>query len=87
MILKYNNGRGAVLCDQCRVIIYSDFFDFELKAFSNLEIKNQEFFCKTCCYECFKNQWSIFLKEVDNISEEFSKNHREYLVKKYNVYT
>lgn len=48
-IFKYNNGRGALLCSQCGVIIKTgkDFTDYEWRALRG-EVEYAAKFCKEC---------------------------------------
>lgn len=48
MILKLNGGRGALLCDKCRVIVMEDFASYELKALIALSNTEGKWFCEEC---------------------------------------
>ena len=39
-IIKFNNGRGALLCNRCRVILKEDF--------NPSTIEDKEYFCIEC---------------------------------------
>ena len=73
MNLKFNNGNGALICDQCRVVIDSNFRDFEWRALLNLSEVEGDWFCKDCCSTSYKEQSQKFVDEVNRIAHEFSR--------------
>lgn len=63
-ILKYNGGKGAALCENCRVIVESDFADFELEAIRNLKVPC---FCSDCDKEKNKTFCDTFELAIDKV--------------------
>ena len=49
-IIKFNNGRGAILCNKCRVIIKEDLNKGEYEGKTDL------LFCKECYNELYNSQ-------------------------------
>ena len=49
-IIKFNNGRGAILCNKCRVIIKEDLNKEEYEGKTDL------LFCKECYNELYNSQ-------------------------------
>ena len=67
MILKFNNGRGALICEQCRIIVMSDFLDIEWEALNILNDQAYEWFCSKCCETCQQDQDQKFINIVNEI--------------------
>jgi hypothetical protein len=86
MILKFNNGNGALLCQHCKVIVMDNFVDYEWKALCNLNDQNNEWFCKDCDPKIQRQQDQLFVDEVNKIAEKYSSNRRNYLKTKYFSY-
>lgn len=83
MILKFNNGRGALLCEHCNIIIMENFLDYEWKALCSLNDKNMEWFCKECDPKGQQNQMNIYLNEIDFYAKSYSKEIQKRLKEKY----
>lgn len=81
MILKFNSGRGALLCEQCRVIVMEDLRDYEWSALRHLDEDGKTWFCKGCSPEdnIQKEQGFMFVNKVNEISGDFQKQHQEYI--------
>lgn len=83
MILKFNNGRGAVLCEQCSIIIMQDMRDYEWHALQNMNDAGKEWFCKSCAPDIQKEQSLDFLDEVDKIAPLYSREQRNKLNREF----
>ena len=51
-MLKFNGGKGAIICDRCRIIITDDCSNMSKKAF-DINVKKKRF-CITCIEKRFK---------------------------------
>lgn len=73
MILKFNNGRGALLCEHCSVIVMENMRDYEWQALTNMYESGYEWFCKTCAPDRQKSQALNFLDAVGKIADLYTK--------------
>lgn len=85
MILKYNNGRGALLCEHCRVIVMQDIRDYEWHALRELDNQDKKWFCKDCCDTCQHEQAVAFVETVNVIAPMYSENKQQELARKHNT--
>lgn len=83
MILKFNNSRGALLCDKCFVTVMEDFKDYEWRALNNLNVQSKQWFCKGCDCNIQRQQDQMFVDEVNKIADTYSMQQRTYLRRKY----
>ena len=67
MILKFNNGRGAILCDSCKVIIQENFHLYEWKALIKLAETEGDWFCKKCSPVNYAEQERKFVEQVSKL--------------------
>ena len=82
MILKFNNGRGALLCEQCSIIVMEDMKDYEWRALSDMEQNGYEWFCKECSPETQKQQGMDFVEEVNKHADKYAKSHQDYIARR-----
>ena len=81
MILKFNNGKGALCCDSCKKIVMERFYDYEYMALCKLNESGMEWFCEKCCVICQREQNEAFVKEVNSLDVELlNKKYRKSLV-------
>lgn len=62
--LKFNGGAGAVLCEQCRVIVHSHFNNIQWKALMDLDVPC---YCKNCDEEknlIFEQKYEVKINEL-----------------------
>jgi len=83
MNLKFNNGRGALICDQCSIIIMDRFFDYEWQALLEMQDKGFEWFCKSCCYACQNKQVETFINFCNEKALPSQKLYRKEIEKKF----
>jgi hypothetical protein len=60
-ILRFNNGRGAVTCEKCDIIVDQDFDKDEWDALCKL---NVPCYCKECNIDGYKKFKEEFQKEI-----------------------
>jgi hypothetical protein len=81
MKLKFNSGRGAVICDNCSVIILQNFVDYESEALNNLSQTEGNWFCKKCDEQAYKQQQLTLLETINEISEKYQEKQKTYISK------
>ena len=71
MDIRFNGGRGALLCDKCRIIVMEDFRGYENDALKLLQANAVEWFCEECKpdAEFQKAQALKFVEAVNKIEE------------------
>ena len=70
MNIKFNNGRLAVICDKCRIIIEEDISSERFKTYCELNEKGIKWFCSECSPGRYTQQiqrelFNMLLKEVE----------------------
>ena len=69
MDLKFNSGKGAVLCSHCHVIIMHSLFAVEWQALRELDEEGVNWFCETCQPgEAFKDQGRQWISIINRIA-------------------
>ena len=74
MDFKFNGGKGALLCSQCRKIIEQDFPEWEWKALMELMYTENSWFCKECCPISYKEQSQKLVEACNRIAKEYAKS-------------
>lgn len=64
MRLKFNNGRGAVICDNCSTVIYSGFNNFPKDISDAIERKDYDYGPIFCCEKCEKEYNEKHVKKI-----------------------
>jgi transcription initiation factor TFIIIB Brf1 subunit/transcription initiation factor TFIIB len=79
MQLKFNNGRGAILCDHCKVIIMENLKDYEWLAFCELDHKGAEWFCEKCQPNSELDQAKQLIETINNMDIKIlNKNYKKF---------
>jgi len=79
MQLKFNNGRGAILCDHCKVILLENLKDYEWLVFCELDRKGAEWFCEECQPNSKKEQDLQFLEVLNSMDiKVLNKNFKNF---------
>lgn len=67
MKIKFNSGKGAILCDKCRVIFASGFDKIKWDALIYLQQAEKEWYCAECDYAAFMKQSEKLIEAIDDI--------------------
>lgn len=62
MTIRFNNGRGAVTCEKCNIIVDQDFDKVTWDALSKMEVPC---FCKDCDEEKYKRYNKELFKLIE----------------------
>jgi hypothetical protein len=62
MNLKFNNGKGAILCSKCKKIIDEEFTCDEWRTFVKMQDEFPIWLCKECNYDAYVNQNKKFVE-------------------------
>jgi radical SAM superfamily enzyme YgiQ (UPF0313 family) len=76
MMLKFNGGRGALLCSTCRVIVMEDLHDYEFHALEIMLNAGCTWKCAKCSPAAQRKQNEKFIETVNSIAEEYSLKRR-----------
>jgi hypothetical protein len=82
MMLKFNGGRGALLCSTCRTIVMEDLYDHELHALEILLNSGCTWKCAKCSPGVQRDQNEKFVAAVNSIADEYSLKRRMYVKNK-----
>lgn len=67
--IRFNNGRGAILCTNCQIIVDSNFTPLHWEALSQVEAQAVPCYCKYCN----KEKHGIFMEKYMNEKKKLLK--------------
>ena len=65
LILKFNSGLGAVICNKCKTIIIENFYKKEWDALVIMSKKESAWYCPKCNLKNYKRMCDKFRKLVN----------------------
>ena len=84
MIIKFNGGRGALLCEHCKIIVMDDLHQYEREALEKMNLNGEHWLCERCAPDRQKLQNTRFVDVVNEIAPEHIERRRRSIVDRYN---
>lgn len=86
MILKFNNGKGALVCENCNIIVMQDFHSYEWRTLNNLNDRKYKWLCNQCDTSVQLKQNLDYIDEVNKYADEFALQRRQELRRRFEVF-
>lgn len=77
MNLKFNGGRGALLCSKCQVILDENFNKETFDSYCMLHERGVEFMCRNCDSTIQQSQSVMLFEELQRCRSVSTKNKGE----------